>query len=123
MDLSQDSAEETLLKELLRIEKHEDRMLTAIVRLTASNERVNRRLAGLTWVMLMLTWVTFVIAIPNTLATVFGIPKVSQALSLELMIVLLIFCTAAALAIVILPRSGLSPSSVEKRFRKAGKHQ
>jgi Mg2+ and Co2+ transporter CorA len=69
--------EEVLLQRLLEIEKHEDRMLSAMVQVGASTEKLNRRLAGLTWVMLMLTWITFIVAIPNTLATIFGIPKVS----------------------------------------------
>jgi len=102
----------------LKIERHEDRMITAMVHLTASNERLNRRLAGLTWVMLTLTWVTFVIAIPNTLATIFGIPRVSQSLSLEVMIAVLIISTAAALLLVVLPDSVLSLSNLERRFRR-----
>lgn len=53
--MSEDSHEESLLRQLLKIERHEDRMLTAMVRLTASNERLNGRIAGLTWVMLVLT--------------------------------------------------------------------
>jgi hypothetical protein len=121
--LSHENPEESLLKELLKIEKHEDRMLTAMVRLTASNERLNKRLAGLTWVMLALTWITFVIAIPNTLATIFGIPRVSQVLSLELMILILTVSTVGALVLVLLPASALSLSSVEKRLRRSAKVQ
>lgn len=116
--MTYDSHEEVLLKELLKIEKHEDRMITAMVKLTASNERVNRRLAGLTWVMLTLTWITFVIAIPNTLATIFGIPKVSEALGLEVMTVVLIISTAAALLLVVVPGSSLSLSSLERRLHR-----
>jgi len=116
--MSEDSDEGRLLRELLKIERHEDRMITAMVRLTGSNERLNRRLAALTWVMLTLTWITFVIAIPNTLATIFGIPRVSQSLSLEVMIATLTISTAAALLLVILPGSVLSLSNVEKRFRR-----
>jgi hypothetical protein len=111
------------VRELLKIEKHEDRMITAMVQLTTSNERLNRRLAGLTWVMLTLTWITFVIAIPNTLATIFGIPRVSQSLSLEVMIAALIISTAAALLLVALPDSVLSLSNLEKRFRKMTKNE
>jgi cation transport ATPase len=117
-ELGDDSHEETLLKELLKIERHEDRMITAMVKLTASNEKMNRRLAALTWVMLALTWITFVIAIPNTLATIFGIPKVSQALSLEAMIAVLVISTAGALFLVIMPGSSLSLSNLERRFRR-----
>jgi len=116
--MSEDSDEGRLLRELLKIERHEDRMITAMVRLTASNERLNRRLAALTWVMLTLTWITFVIAIPNTLATIFGIPRVSQILSVEVMIATLTISTAAALLLVTLPGSVLSLSNVEKRFRR-----
>jgi len=117
-ELGDDSHEETLLKELLKIERHEDRMITAMVKLTASNEKMNRRLAALTWVMLALTWITFVIAIPNTLATIFGIPKVSQALSLEAMIAVLVISTAGALFLVIMPGSSLSLSNLERRIRR-----
>ena len=109
--------EKRLLEELLRIEKHEDRMITAMVKLAASNEKLNRRLASLTWIMLALTWITFVIAIPNTLATIFGIPKVSQVLSLEVMIGVLIASTVGALVLAILPNSALSIRNLEKRVR------
>jgi hypothetical protein len=119
----EDSDQERLLRDLLKIEKHEDRMITAMVQLTTSNERLNRRLAGLTWVMLTLTWIIFVIAIPNTLATIFGIPRVSQSLSLEVMIAALIISTAAALLLVALPDSALSLSNLEKRFRKMTKNE
>ena len=117
-DLNADSHEEILLGELLKIEKHEDRMITAMVKLSASNERLNQRLTGLTWVMLALTWITFVISVPNTLATVFGIPKVSEALSLEIMIAVLIISTAAALLVVATPGSSLSLSNLERRLRR-----
>ncbi len=115
--MSEDSHEERLLKELLRIERHEDRMITAMVQLTASNEKLNRRLAGLTWVMLILTWITFVIAIPNTLATIFGIPRVSEMLSVEMMAAALIISTVGALVLVLLPNSVLSLSTLEKKLR------
>lgn len=80
--MGEDSSEEKLLRDILTIEKHEDRMITAMVQLMASSERLNRRLGVLTWIMLILTWITFIIAIPNTLATIFGIPKVSDVLGL-----------------------------------------
>lgn len=112
-----------MLRELLNIEKHEDRMITAMVKLSASNERLNERLTGLTWVMLALTWITFVISVPNTLATVFGIPRVSQVLSLEVMIAVLITSTAAALLLVILPTSRLSLSNLERRVRREGEDE
>lgn len=121
--VSKDTREEILLRELLNIEKHEDRMITAMVKLSASNERLNERLTGLTWVMLALTWITFVISVPNTLATVFGIPRVSQVLSLEVMIAVLITSTAAALLLVILPTSRLSLSSLERRVRREGEDE
>jgi len=121
--VSEESHEETLLRQLLKIEKHEDRMITAMVQLTASNERLSRRLAGLTWIMLVLTWITFVIAIPNTLATIFGIPKISQVLGLEVMIATLIVSTAGALLLVILPGSALSLTSLDKRFRRTTKNK
>jgi hypothetical protein len=110
--------QEELLRELLKIEKHEDRMIAAMVHLGASSERLNRRLAGLTWVMLVLTWVTFIVAIPNTLATIFGIPKVSETLGLEVMILALIVSTVGALLLIVLPRSIFSISNLEKRSAK-----
>jgi Mg2+ and Co2+ transporter CorA len=120
--LNRDSDEERLLRELLKIEKHEDRMITAMVHLTASSEQLNKRLASLTWIMLILTWITFVIAIPNTLATVFGIPKVSEALGLEVIMAALIISTLAALLIVLLPGSSLSLSTLEKEARRRAKN-
>jgi hypothetical protein len=110
--------QEQLLQELLRIERHEDRMMAAMVQLGSASEKLNRRLAGLTWVMLVLTWITFIVAIPNTLATIFGIPKVSEALGVEVMIFALITATVGALLIVVLPRSILSISNLEKRSEK-----
>ena len=44
--MSEGSHEEILLNELLKIEKHEDRMITAMVKLSVSNERLNERLTG-----------------------------------------------------------------------------
>ena len=121
--MGEDSHEESLLRQLLKIERHEDRMLTAMVHLTASNERLNGRIAGLTWVMLVLTWVTFVIAIPNTLATVFGISKINEVLSLELMTAALVLSTAGALLLVILPGSMFSFSGLEKRLRRVSRNK
>jgi len=121
--MSRDSDEEVLLRELLKIERHEDRMITAMVQLAASSERLNKRLAALTWVMLMLTWVTFVIAIPNTLATIFGIPRVSQALSFEVMTAALVISTAGALLIIAFPGSLLSRSNLEKRLARKDKNR
>jgi len=71
--------------------------------------------------LLALTWIRFVISIPNTLATVFGIPRVSQVLSLEAMVVVLVIATAAALLLVVAPGSTLSLSNLEKRFRRERK--
>ena len=110
------TTEERLLKELLAIETHEDRMITAMVKLTTSSEKLNRRLAGLTWVMLTLTWITFVVAIPNTLATIFGIPKVSQLLALDVMILALIVSTVGALLLAVMPNSALSLRNLEKKL-------
>jgi hypothetical protein len=88
-----------------------------MVKLTASSEKLNRRLAGLTWVMLTLTWVTFIIAIPNTLATIFGIPKVSQILALETMVVMLVASTAGAFLLAVLPNSALSLRNLERKLQ------
>jgi hypothetical protein len=110
--------QEKLLQELLRIERHEDRMMAAMVQLGSASEKLNRRLAGLTWVMLVLTWITFIVAIPNTLATIFGIPKVSEALGVEVMIFALITATVGALLIVVLPSSIFSISNLEKRSER-----
>jgi len=120
--VDRNSDEKRLLQELLKIEKHEDRMITAMVHLTASTEQLNKRLASLTWVMLILTWITFVIAIPNTLATVFGIPKVNEAVSLEVIMAVLIISTLTALVIVLLPGSSLSLSTLEKEARGESKN-
>jgi len=109
--------EEALLRELLKIERHEDRMITAMVKLTSSNERLNKRLASLTWVMLALTWITFVIAIPNTLATIFGIPRVSEALGLEVIAVGLMIATVGPVLLAILPNSAVSLHNLEKRLQ------
>ncbi len=114
--MNEDSNEDNILRDMLEIEKHEDRMITAIVHLMASSERLNKRLGVLTWVMLILTWITFVISIPNTLATVFGIPKVSQILGVEVMITILIVATIGALLVLVLPNSALSITNLAKRL-------
>ena len=116
--MSEDSSEERLLRGLLEIEKHEDRMMTVMVQLMASSERLNKRLGVLTWLMLILTWITLIISIPNTLATIFGIPQVSQVLGLEVMIAALVTSTVGALLLLILPRSTLSFSKLEKTIRE-----
>lgn len=85
-----------------------------MARLMVSNERLNKRFGALTWAMLVLTWVTFVISIPNTLATIFGIPRISQILELELMVTILVVSTIGALLFLIIPRSPLSISGLEK---------
>jgi hypothetical protein len=110
--------QERLLKKLLAIERHEDEMMRAMVQLGSSSERLNRRLAGLTWVMLVLTWTTFIVAIPNTLATIFGIPKISEAIGLEVIVLALVLSTVGALVIVVLPRSVFSIYNLEKRSEK-----
>lgn len=121
--MSKRTDEERLLRELLKIERHEDRMITAMVNLTVSSERLNRRLTALTWVMLVLTWITFVIAIPNTLATIFGIPRVSEVVGLGVMIATLIISTVAALVLVMMPKSILSPSNLERRFHGVSENE
>ncbi|MEM2896948.1 MAG: hypothetical protein QW265_02385 [Candidatus Bathyarchaeia archaeon] len=72
--------------ELLRLEKHEDEMITSMVRLMKANEELNERINRLTLIMLILTWITLIISIPNTLATFFGIPKISEILELEVIV-------------------------------------
>jgi hypothetical protein len=67
--------------------------------------------------------VTFVIAIPSTLATVFGISKINEVLSLELMTAALVLSTTGALLLVILPGSMLSFSSLEKRLRRVSRNK
>ena len=110
--------EERLLQDLLKIEKHEDEMIAAMVQFGASTEKLNKRLAGLTWVMLVLTWVTFIVAIPNTLATFFGIPKVSEAVGLEAMVSILIISTVGALLVIVPPRSPFSISNLQRRSER-----
>ena len=118
MSVSNNPSEEKILEDILTIEKHEDRMITALVQLMASSEKMNRRLSLLTWLMLLLTWITFVISIPNTLATIFSIPQVSQALGMEFMTATLIISTIGALLLLILPGSGLSLKNIEKRIQR-----
>ncbi len=110
--------EERLLRDLLKIEKHEDQLIAAMVQFGSSTEKLNKRLAGLTWVMLVLTCVTFIVAIPNTLATFFGIPKVSEALGLEVMVSILVISTVGALLVILLPRSPFSISNLQKRSER-----
>ena len=85
--MSKEPTEREVLDELLNIERHEDRMLTSVVKLIETNERLSQRINNLTWVMLALTWVTVIISIPNTLATFFGIPKVSEAFQIEIILI------------------------------------
>jgi len=84
--MNRKNAGEEVFDELLNIEKHEDVMLTSMVKLIETNERLSQRINNLTWVMLALTWVTVIISIPNTLATFFGIPKVSEAFQIEIIV-------------------------------------
>ncbi len=118
MSVGNNPSEEKILEDILTIEKHEDRMITALVQLMASSEKMNRRLSLLTWLMLLLTWITFVISIPNTLATIFSIPQVSQALGMEFMTATLIISTISALLLLIIPGSGLSLKNIEKRIQR-----
>lgn len=92
-------------------------MITAMVKVAASNENLNRRLTALTWVMLALTWVTFIIAVPNTLATVFGIPKINESLPIEVMTYALIGSTLIVLLLAFYPNSALSIRDMKKRLQ------
>jgi len=117
--VSEDTSEQKLLRDLLAIEKHEDRLMSVMVQLMASNERLNRRLGILTWLMLILTWITLIISVPNTLATIFGIPQVSKVLGVEVMIAVLVISTICASLLLILPGSALSLPSLQKKLRGA----
>ncbi|OGD54377.1 hypothetical protein A3K80_08600 [Candidatus Bathyarchaeota archaeon RBG_13_38_9] len=77
--------------ELLKIEKHEDKMLTSMIRLIRTNEKMSERINRLTTIMLILTWVTLIISIPNTLATFYGIQKINEMLKIELILITLMF--------------------------------
>ncbi|MEM2943026.1 MAG: hypothetical protein QXT81_06350 [Candidatus Bathyarchaeia archaeon] len=92
------------LSELIKIEKHEDKMITSMVKLIESTERLNRRLESLTWLMLVLTAITFVISIPNTVATIIGIPRVSDIVSVEIILALIAISAITPLLLVIYPR-------------------
>ena len=92
------------LNRLVKIEKHEDKMITSMVRLIESTERLNKRLENLTWVMLILTAITFVISIPNTVATILGIPRISDIATVEIVLVLIVFSAIVPLLLVFYPR-------------------
>jgi len=82
--VSQNPDERKILGELLEVEKHEDTMISSMVKLIETNEMLAERINRLTWIMLVLTWITLIISISNTLATFFGIPKVSEMLKVEI---------------------------------------
>jgi hypothetical protein len=92
------------LSKLIKIERHEDKMITSMVRLIESTERLNRRLESLTWLMLVLTAITFVVSIPNTVATIMGIPRVSDIASLEIIIAFIALSAITPLILIIYPR-------------------
>jgi len=92
------------LNRLIKIEKHEDKMITSMVRLIESTERLNKRLENLTWVMLILTAITFVISIPNTVATILGIPRISDVATFEIVLLLIVFSAIVPLLLVFYPR-------------------
>jgi len=92
------------LDRLVKIEKHEDKMITSMVRLIESTERLNKRLESLTWIMLILTAITFVISIPNTVATILGIPRISDVATFEIVLVLIVFSAIVPLLLVFYPR-------------------
>jgi len=77
--------------ELLKIEKHEDKMLASMIRLIRTNEKMSERINRLTTIMLILTWATLIISIPNTLATFYGIQKINEMLKIELILITLMF--------------------------------
>lgn|GEM_PF-5841955 len=92
------------LDRLIKIEKHEDKMITSMVRLIESTEKLNKRIEGLTWIMLVLTAITFIISIPNTVATIMGIPKVSDIISVEIIILSIILSVAIPMILIFHPR-------------------
>jgi len=76
--------------ELLKIQKHEDRMFASMLRLIKTNEKMSERINRLTAIILILTWVTLIISIPNTLATFYGIQKVNEILKFDVIVSTLI---------------------------------
>ncbi|MBS7651485.1 MAG: hypothetical protein QXN62_08055 [Candidatus Bathyarchaeia archaeon] len=92
------------LDRLVKIEKHEDKMITSMVRLIESTEKLNRRIEGLTWIMLVLTAITFIVSIPNTVATIMGIPRVSDIVSVEIIILSIILSAAIPMLLIFHPR-------------------
>ncbi|MEM3381608.1 MAG: hypothetical protein QXQ11_05570 [Candidatus Bathyarchaeia archaeon] len=92
------------LDRLVKIEKHEDKMITSMVRLIESTEKLNRRIEGLTWIMLVLTAITFIVSIPNTVATIMGIPRVSDIVSVEIIISSIILSAAIPMLLIFHPK-------------------
>ncbi|MEM3502557.1 MAG: hypothetical protein QXH16_09205 [Candidatus Bathyarchaeia archaeon] len=92
------------LDRLVKIEKHEDKMITSMVRLIESTENLNRRIEGLTWIMLVLTAITFIVSIPNTVATIMGIPRVSDIVSVEIIISSIILSAAIPMLLIFHPK-------------------
>ncbi|MBS7626410.1 hypothetical protein KEJ51_05145 [Candidatus Bathyarchaeota archaeon] len=92
------------LDRLVKIERHEDKMITSMVRLIESTEKLNRRIEGLTWIMLVLTAITFIISIPNTVATIMGIPRVSDIVSVEIILLSITLSAIVPVLLIFYPR-------------------
>jgi len=82
-------------------------MISSMVKLIDTNEKLSERINRLTWIMLVLTWITLIVSIPNTLATFFGIPKVSEMLRVEIIAVSMIISIILPVAILLFVGSDL----------------
>ncbi|MBN2122194.1 hypothetical protein JW721_04010, partial [Candidatus Micrarchaeota archaeon] len=51
--------------------------------------KLNKRIELLTKIMAVLTVLSLIISVPNTVATIFGIPKVSEAISIDFAMILI----------------------------------
>jgi len=62
-------------------------------RLATISNTINTSIKKLTWIMLLLTGIATVLTIPNTVATIFGIPQLQEVVRLNLIFILLLFST------------------------------
>lgn len=60
--------------------------------------KLNKRIELLTKIMAVLTVLSLIISVPNTVATIFGIPRVSEAVSIDLAMLLIIFSSILSVA-------------------------
>lgn len=61
-------------------------MFASMLRLIKTNEKMSERVNRLTTIMLILTWITLIMSIPNTLATFYGIQKINEILKFDVIV-------------------------------------